>query len=117
MAEHSVASDDRAAARVAMDAVGFALGLKVEEIAAASRRTPEAAFARHVAMYVTHVAFEMSLSRVAIAFDRDRSTVGHACHVIEDRREDPAFDAWIAALEGAVADLPRPAQVGVRAWA
>ena len=51
-------------------------------------------------MYLCHTAFERSLARVAIAFGRDRSTVAHACHAIEDRREDPHFDDWIDALEG-----------------
>jgi len=44
-------------------------------------------------MYLTHVVFEMSLARVADAFGRDRTTAAHACHLIEDGRDDPAFDA------------------------
>ena len=50
-------------------------------------------------MYVVYVGFGISLARVAVAFDRDRSTVAYACHQIEDRRDDPDFDAWLDALE------------------
>jgi chromosomal replication initiation ATPase DnaA len=59
-------------------------------------------------MYLCHVAFEMSLARVASAFDRDRSTVGYACHSVEDRRENPQFDAWVDALEPALREAPAP---------
>ncbi|MEJ0060482.1 MAG: hypothetical protein WDM79_13315 [Terricaulis sp.] len=32
------------------------------------------------------------------------------CHVlIEDRRDDPAFDAWIDTLENVLRDAPAPA--------
>jgi chromosomal replication initiation ATPase DnaA len=50
-------------------------------------------------MYLCHVALGMSLSRIARAFDKDRSTVAHGCHQVEDRREDPDFDIWIEQLE------------------
>jgi hypothetical protein len=36
---------------------------------------------------------------VAEAFGRDRSTAVHACRLIEDRRDDPSFDAVFDALE------------------
>ena len=71
-----------------------------------TRGSAEVAFARQVAMYLCHVAFELSLGRVAAAFARDRSTVAHACHLIEDRREDKAFEHWIDALEVALRGAP-----------
>ncbi len=91
--------DDRAAAQLTIAIVGYGLGLEVNEIAGPTRGSAKSAFARQVAMYLAHVAFEMSLNRVAIAFERDRSTVGHACHLIEDRRDAIAFDDWIESLE------------------
>ena len=54
-----------------------------------------------------HVAFELPLSRVALAFGRDRSTAAHACHRIEDRRDDRAFDDYMDALEAALRTAPR----------
>jgi chromosomal replication initiation ATPase DnaA len=93
---------DEAAALLSAGAASYALGAPVDEIVGQSRGSAGAAFARQVAMYVCHVVFEWSLARVARAFGRDRSTVAHACHSIEDRRDDEAFDDWIAALEHSV---------------
>ena len=59
-----------------------------------------------VAMYLASVGFGMSLGRVARAFGRDRSTVRHACRVMEERRENPGFDRWMDALEASVAHAP-----------
>ncbi|MBI1186892.1 MAG: chromosomal replication initiator DnaA [Alphaproteobacteria bacterium] len=91
-----------------MGLAGYAVGVPVEAIATTQRGCVEAAFGRQLAMYLCHVAFEMSLSRVAYAFARDRSTAAHACHMIEDRREDPGFDAWADALETALREAPAP---------
>jgi hypothetical protein len=48
------------------------------------------------------------LARVALAFERDRSTVAHACRLIEDKRDEPDFDAHIGALEEALRLAPAP---------
>lgn len=101
---------DHAAARLAASVASYGLKVGVDEILDPGRGSAHSAFARQVAMYLCHVSFELSLARIARAFDRDRSTVAHACHVIEDRRDDPTFDSWIAALEEMVRDAPAPAQ-------
>lgn len=101
---------DQAAARLAASVASYGLGAAIDDILDPGRGSAQSAFARQVAMYLCHVSFELSLARIARAFDRDRSTVAHACHVIEDRRDDPAFDVWIAALEEMVRDAPAPAK-------
>lgn len=101
--------EDEARARLAQHAVAFVFRQPHEEIAARTRRSKGAAFARQTAMYLTHVAFGMSLARVAAAFGRDRTTVSHACHVVEDRREDPSFDAYLEDLEAFLRAVPAPA--------
>jgi chromosomal replication initiation ATPase DnaA len=68
---------------------------------APSRGSPRVSLARQVAMYLCHVAFAMSFAAIGRAFGRDRTTVAHACRVIEDRRDDIWFDRRIAALERA----------------
>jgi len=73
--------------------------VSAEDILQPGRGTPAVSFARQVAMYLSHVALGMSLARVARAFERDRSTVAHGCHIVEDRRDDPDFDQWIEQLE------------------
>jgi len=97
---------DRTAARLAADVASYALKVPVEEILERRRGTNAAAFARQVAVYLCHVGFELSLARIAAAFGRDRSTVAHACHAIEDRRDEPQFDLWIAGLENMLRAAP-----------
>lgn len=102
----SARREDEAAAQLAAGAASYALGVAVHDITGHERGAADVAFARQVSMYLCHVAFELSLARVAVAFGRDRSTVAHACHTIEDRRDDEAFDAWIGALEGMLRKAP-----------
>ena len=100
--------DDTAAAHLAASVTGYALNIALDDIIEAARGTADVAFARQVAMYLCYVAFELSLARVAAAFRRDRSTVAHACHSIEDRRDESQFDLWIGALEAMLRDAPGP---------
>jgi chromosomal replication initiation ATPase DnaA len=72
--------------------VASAFSVREWELGAPSRCRAQAAFARQVAMYLAHVTFAISLSDVASSFGRDRTTASHACHVVEDRREDVALD-------------------------
>lgn len=104
-------AQDAAKARLSADIVGYALGVASADIFADNKGSPEAAFARQVAMYLCYVAFEISLARVAVAFDRDRSTVSHACHRIEDRRDEAQFDIWIESLEAMARRAPLKANV------
>ena len=61
--------------------------------------------ARQLAMYLSHVALGRSLAEVGSAFQRHRTTVSHACAMIEELREDPQFDAEVSRLERAIEDL------------
>lgn len=86
-------------------------GVEVRELGAATRRSPRAAFARQVAMYLAHVVCGLSLTEVGALFARDRTTVAHACEVVEDRRDDPELDGRLEHLECAVAAL-----IGALVW-
>lgn len=96
---------DRNSAYLAASLVAYALEMKAEDILVPDRGPRHLVKARQVAMYLTHVGLGKSLSRVAIAFERDRSTVAHACHRIEEQRDDPRFDAWVEALEEGLATV------------
>ena len=89
--------------------MAYVFDVDPNEISARTRRTARIAFARQVAMYLTHVAFRMSLARVGAAFGRDRSTAAYACHLIEDRRDDLGFDAHLDAMEAFLRAAPEPA--------
>jgi len=101
--------EDAAKARLSADIVGYSLGASSAAFLVEGKGAPDAVFARQVAMYLCYTAFELSLARVAVAFERDRSTVSYACHRIEDRRDEPVFDQWIESLEAMVRQAPAQA--------
>ena len=96
---------DKARVEMAMAMAAGALDRTYDEMSG-NGRCLKAVFARQVAMYIATVGFGMSYARVAAALGRDRSTVQHACRAVEDRRDDPAFDRWIEALEVTASRAP-----------
>ena len=64
-----------------------------------SRCRAATARARQLAMYLCHVVLGRSLADIGAVFGRDRTTVSHACAVIEDMRDDPAFDEEVSGYE------------------
>ena len=96
---------DRNNAYLAVRLVGYALEITAEKILQAARGPRNLVHARQAAMYLTHVGLGMSLSRVAAAFERDRSTVAHTCHRIEEMRDESAFDIWLETLERGLATV------------
>ncbi|MEM9842903.1 MAG: helix-turn-helix domain-containing protein [Pseudomonadota bacterium] len=90
---------------LAVSLVAYAMEVKAADILSPDRGPREMVRARQIAMYLSHVGLGMSLSRVAIAFERDRSTVAHACHRIEELRDEASFDAWLEALEEGLATV------------
>lgn len=64
-----------------------------------SRCRADTARARQLAMYLAHVVKGISLTSIGAAFGRDRTTVSYACALIEDLRDDPAFDAELDRFE------------------
>lgn len=89
-------------ARLSAAAAAAALQVDPSLLAAPSRQRAPIAQARQLAIYLHHVAMGASLSDCARQFGRDRATVRHACARIEDRRDDPAFDAIAARLAAAL---------------
>jgi chromosomal replication initiation ATPase DnaA len=107
MTADEIIEADRARAWLVMHLVAGTLSVPVHKVAGPSRGAREAT-ARILAYYVTRTAFGMSLSRVAAAFRRDRSTIAHACTRMEVKRDDPNFDRWVEALEDAAISAPAP---------
>lgn len=97
---------DRLTAAFITHAVALATGVSPGDIASAKRTSKAAARARQIAIYLAHVNFNWPLIRVAFAFNRDRTTCGHACHRIEDMRENAAFDARMSVLEACIKQAP-----------
>jgi hypothetical protein len=57
---------------------------------------------RQIAMYLSHVVLSVPYRTIAKAFGRDRSTVMHACAVVEDRRDDIGYDRFVERCERCV---------------
>ncbi len=106
LSEYDRILNDSGKARLCAEIAAFSLNIR-EDILGNTRGTPQEAFARQIAMYLCHVGFGMSLTRVAIAFGRDRSTIAHACHLIEDKRDDIGFDAQLDILENILGKVPK----------
>jgi hypothetical protein len=49
--------------------------------------------------YLACVTLELGKRAVGEAIRRHRTTIGHALAEVEDRRDDPVYDAWLGTLE------------------
>jgi hypothetical protein len=67
---------------------------------------------QQISMYVCHVVLQLTMTEIGVAHGRDRTTVGHACARVEDRRDGRAFDQLISAVERVVNALFNP--IGTR---
>ncbi len=85
--------------RLVTACVAFDFGLEAAALEAVLRGSQRIAFARQIAMYLAHVGFGLSFEAIGRAFGRDRTTVAHACRVVEDGRDDIWFDCRVATLE------------------
>lgn len=91
-------------------------GWRLAELVAAERKIPldalfyperseaHVALSRQLAMYLMHVGFGRLYADVGRFFGRDRTTVSHACAVVEELREGAEFEAVANRLEAALAE-------------
>ena len=96
---------------IATAAVAVAFGLARLNLDTSRRHARQATLARQVAMYLAHVGLGIPMADIGRAFRRHRTTVTHACHVVEDRRDDPRFDRLLDSLEAAAAALRAAYQI------
>jgi chromosomal replication initiation ATPase DnaA len=97
--------EEAAQARLAEVAVAAFRGISPRTLRAARRGPQPVAEARQIAMYLAHVAFGITLTRVGTCFGRDRTTVRHACALLEDSRDDPLREFGLGALEAGLLAL------------
>ena len=86
-------------AAAALGVVAEARGLAIGDLLQPNRGAAKIAFARQLAMYLVHILLGRTLTEVGEVFGRDRTTVAHACALIEDQRESRTFDAAVERLE------------------
>lgn len=115
--DEAAAAEHRRLRALIEDIVAGVFEVAPEQLRQPTRGRARIALARQVAMYIAHVAYARSLTEVGELFDRDRTTVAHACAVVEQRREDAAFDEAVVLLELIIraVNVPRTGTVGARA--
>jgi chromosomal replication initiation ATPase DnaA len=91
--------------RIIEYAIAVVFDIEAGALRSPTRGTAQAAFARQVAMYLAHVTCGLSFTDIGRIFARDRTTVAHACCLIEDRRDDARVDRTLDLLETVVGRL------------
>jgi chromosomal replication initiation ATPase DnaA len=82
-----------------MDITAALFNVSSKELRSSGRGSLGVSRVRHIAMYVAHVALRLPMRDVGRGFGRDRTTVVHACHLVEDLRDDEDFDRMVAMTE------------------
>jgi len=91
--------------------------VSLTEMLGRDRGEADVAQARQIAMYLMHVSYGRHYAEVGRFFGRDRTTVSHACALVEELREDTAIDRQLDALELALDDAANVEREQVRAAA
>ncbi|WOC15238.1 helix-turn-helix domain-containing protein [Pseudochrobactrum sp. MP213Fo] len=73
--------------------------VSIDELRGERRGSRQVARIRQLGMYIAHTMFGLTMAEVAHAFSRERTTVKHACHLIEDLRDDAGFDSSVSSFE------------------
>ncbi|MBL1419161.1 MAG: hypothetical protein COC24_001485 [Alphaproteobacteria bacterium] len=84
---------------IILEMVSKVFKVSTRDILSKSRSQAHIAFARQVAMYLTHICCGLNLTETGRLFNRDRTTVAYACNLIEDRRDEMNFDLTLELLE------------------
>lgn len=80
-------------------------GVRPHLLRSSHRHSRAATDARQVAMYIANVALGIDFEDIGEFANRNRDTIRHGVERVEDRREDPGFDALITSMEVLISDL------------
>ena len=92
----------RLLARFVVQMTATACTVSTDQLFQASRGTVRVVRARQISMYLLHTTLSIPYQELGKLFGRDRTTIAHACSVVEDLRDTPAFDDKVAELENVV---------------
>lgn len=97
----SALSDERSIeyCECVIDIVAALFGVSSKDLRRPGRSSTSISRVRQIGMYVAHVVLRLTMTEVGRGFSRDRSTVQHACHQVEDMRDDAEFDRIVAMTE------------------
>ncbi|MFD0915886.1 helix-turn-helix domain-containing protein [Pseudahrensia aquimaris] len=93
--------------------VALHLDVSLGALRAPTRRNADIALARQIAMYLAHTTFSLPLTEVGIYFKRDRTTVTHACAVVENRRDSMSFEVTVSQLESLLIEVRSAVETAV----
>ena len=96
---------DRLLATFVNQMVASTFELPSERLLCYNRGNARATRARQISIYLMHTALSFSLLKISRIYNKDRTTIGHACRVIEDLRDTPSFDDRILELEKTISTV------------
>lgn len=73
--------------------------VSVESLRGRTRGIAPICQARQICMYLLHTSFSIPYPEIGQLFRRDRTTISHACMVVEDLRDDCGIDQNLTRLE------------------
>lgn len=82
-----------------IDLTAIFFNVSSRDLRSSGRTSNPVSRVRQIGMYVGHVTLGLKMTEVGAGFGRDKSTVVHACHTIEDMRDDEDFDLIVARVE------------------
>lgn len=86
-----------------VDIVAALFGVSSRDLRRPGRSNTATSRVRQIGMYVAHVVLRLNMTEVGRGFGRDRTTVQHACHLVEDLRDNEEFDRLVVMTERVVA--------------
>ena len=92
-------SRERLLARFVNQIVAVYFQLPSELLLKFARGKASATRARQVSIYLMHTTLSFSFTQIAKIYGKDRTTIAHACRLIEDLRDDPEFDNRLVEFE------------------
>jgi len=94
-----------ACAHLVIANTGLAHGVPTRFMLSPGRGRTRLAQARQTAQYLCHIRFSMTLTQIGQTFNRDRTSVSHACQRIEEMRDSPSHDLAMDCLEAGLEQL------------
>ncbi|MEM9329954.1 MAG: helix-turn-helix domain-containing protein [Pseudomonadota bacterium] len=85
--------------RATIQIVAVAFELDPDALLKPQRGSAKIARSRQVSCYLLHTSLSLPLVEIGKIFGKDRTTIGHACRLVEDLRDEPSFDDRIVELE------------------
>ncbi len=85
--------------RFCLELTALIYGVELSDILQAGRSDRRISDARQLSMYLANVSFGLGFGEISWFTGRDRATVRYGVERVEDRRENPGYDALVSCIE------------------